>query len=54
MENGEWQFKSLVTENLSTEEEIRIIREWVDHMRLVRDSLDPPKRHSEDFPLVAR
>ena len=41
MDNGEWQFKSLVTENLSAEEEIRIIREWVDHMRLVRDSLDP-------------
>ena len=41
MENGEWQFKSLVTENLSAEEEIRIVREWVDHMRLVRDRLDP-------------
>ena len=38
---GEWQFKSLVTENLSAEEEIRIIQEWVDHMRLVRDNLNP-------------
>ena len=41
MDNGEWQFKSLVVENLSAEEEIRIVREWVDHMRLVRDRLDP-------------
>ena len=41
LENGEWQFKSLVTENLSEGEEIRIIQEWVDHMRLVRDRLDP-------------
>ena len=41
MENGEWQFKSLVADNLSAVEEIRIIREWVDHMRLVRDRLDP-------------
>ena len=29
MENGEWQFKSLVTENLSAGEEIRIIQEWL-------------------------
>ena len=41
MDNGQWQFKSLVTENLSAGEEIRIIQEWVDHMRLVRDKLDP-------------
>ena len=41
MENGEWQFKSLVTENLSAEEELRIIQEWVGHMRWVRDRLDP-------------
>ena len=41
MENGEWQFKSLTTENLSAWEEIRIIQEWVDHMRCVRDKLDP-------------
>ena len=41
MENEEWQFKSLVTENLSAGEEIRIIQEWVDHMRLVRERLDP-------------
>ena len=41
MDHGEWQFKSLVTENLSAGEELRIIQEWVDHMRLVRDRLDP-------------
>ena len=41
MENEEWQFKSLVTENLSAGEEIRIIQEWVGHMRLVRERLDP-------------
>ena len=41
LENGEWRFKSLATENLSEGEEIRIIQEWVDHMRLVRDRLDP-------------
>ena len=41
MDNGEWQFKSLATANLSAEEEIRLVREWVNHMRLVRDRLDP-------------
>ena len=41
VDNGEWQFKSMVTENLSAEEEIRIVREWFNHMRLVRDRLDP-------------
>ena len=40
VENGEWQFKSLVTETLSEEEELRVIREWVDHMCSVRDRLD--------------
>jgi hypothetical protein len=40
VENGEWQFKSLVTESLSQEEEVRIIREWVGHMCSVRDRLD--------------
>ena len=41
MENEEWQFKSLVTENLSAGKEFGIIQEWVDHMRSVRDRLDP-------------
>ena len=41
IENGEWRFKSLVTENLSEREEIRIIEEWVDHMRSVQERLDP-------------
>ena len=41
VENGEWQFKSLVAEHLSAGEEIRIINEWVDHMGSVRDRLDP-------------
>ena len=41
LENGEWQFKSLVANNLSEGEEIRIIREWVDYMSVVRDRLDP-------------
>ena len=40
VENGEWQFKSLVAENLSAGEEMRIIKEWVDHMGSVRDRLD--------------
>ena len=40
VEHGEWQFKSLVAENLSAGEEIRIIKEWVDHMGSVRDRLD--------------
>lgn len=41
LENGEWQFKSLVTNDLSEDEELRIIREWVEHMQSVRDRLDP-------------
>ena len=41
VEDGEWQFKSLVTNELSEEEEIRIIQEWVAYMSAVRDRLDP-------------
>ena len=48
VENGEWQFKSLVAEHLSAGEEIRIIKEWVDHMGSVRDRLDP----QNDMPRV--
>ena len=41
VEKGEWGFKSLVANDLSETEEIRIIQEWVDHMSAVRDRLDP-------------
>ena len=41
VEKGEWRFKSLVANDLSETEEIRIIQEWVDHMSAVRDRLDP-------------
>ena len=41
VEEGEWWFKSLVANDLSETEEIRIIREWVEHMSAVRDRLDP-------------
>ena len=41
LEKGEWQFKSLVANDLSEREEIRIIREWIDHMSAIRDQLDP-------------
>ena len=41
LENGEWRFKSLTTDDLSEDEELRIIREWTDHMRAVRDRLEP-------------
>ena len=32
MEDGEWRFKSLVADRLTEAEELRIIREWFDHM----------------------
>ena len=41
LEDGEWRFRSFVAGLLSEEEELRIIREWVDHMSGVRDRLDP-------------
>lgn len=41
LENGEWRFKSLTTNDLSEDEELRIIREWTEHMQSVRDRLDP-------------
>ena len=41
LEDGEWWFRSFVAELLSEEEELRIIRKWVDHMSSVRDRLDP-------------
>ena len=41
LDDGEWQFRSFVAELLSEAEELRIIREWVDHMSAVRELLDP-------------
>ena len=41
LENAEWQFKSLVANRLTEEEEFRIIQEWVAHMSAVRQRLDP-------------
>ena len=41
VENGKWKFKSLVANRLTEDEELRIIREWVEHMSAVRDRLDP-------------
>lgn len=41
MENGEWRFKSLVVDDLTEDEELRIIREWAAHMSAVGDRLDP-------------
>ncbi len=41
MENGEWRFKSLVVDDLTEDEELRIIREWDAHMRAVGERLDP-------------
>ena len=40
VENGEWQFRLFVTDNLSEDEEVRIIREWVEHMQTVQSRLD--------------
>ena len=40
VEREEWQFKSLVANDLSEMEELRIIQEWVDHMCAIRDRLD--------------
>ena len=41
MEGDEWRFKSFVVHQLTEEEELHIIREWVAHMGEVRDGLDP-------------
>ena len=41
VENSQWQFRSFTTSGLTEEEEFRIIREWVDHMRATQDRLDP-------------
>ena len=49
VENGEWQFKSLVTECLSLTEEARIIDEWIRHMRSVREQLEPANSEPRIF-----
>jgi len=49
VENGEWRFKSLVTECLSLTEEARIIDEWIEHMRAVRKRLDPANTQPRIF-----
>ena len=49
VENGAWQFKSLVTECLSLTEEARIIEEWIEHMRLVRERLKPENAQPRIF-----
>ena len=41
LENGEWRFKSLVTEYLTLTEETRIIDEWIEHMATVCQRLNP-------------
>ena len=41
MEGGAWRFKSFTVPQLTGEEELHIIREWVAHMGEVRDRLDP-------------
>ena len=41
IENGEWQFNSWTVDEMSESQELRIIREWVQHMAEVRDRLDP-------------
>ena len=49
LENGEWQFRYWITDRLTEDEEIRIIREWVDHMRAVGTRLDPDNEQPRIF-----
>ena len=49
MENGDWQFRLFVTYDLSEDEEIRIIREWVKHMQTVQLRLDPDNHRPRIF-----
>ena len=48
LEDGLWQFSSFVVDRLTEEEEIRIIQEWMAHMRAVRDRLS----HSDTEPRI--
>ena len=49
LENGKWQFRYWITDRLTEDEEIRIIREWVDHMRAVGTRLDPDNEQPRIF-----
>lgn len=49
LENGHWQFKSLIANRLTEYEELRIIREWVEYMGQVRDRLDPQNANPRIF-----
>lgn len=49
LENGAWQFKSLAADQLTDDEELRIIREWVEYMGKVRERLDPQNANPRLF-----
>ena len=49
MEDGDWQFTCWVTDQLTEEEELRIIREWVEHMRSVGGRVDPDNSQPRIF-----
>ena len=49
LENGEWQFKTLVTELLTLREEARIVDEWIEHMTAVCQRLDPENAQPRIF-----
>ena len=49
VENREWQFRSLVVNRLTEDEELRIIQEWVAHISAVRNRLDPQNDNPRIF-----
>lgn len=49
VEDGEWRFQSLVADRLSPEEELKIIRKWIQHMDAVRERLDPANANPRVF-----
>lgn len=49
VEEGEWQFGCWITDQLSEDEELRVIREWVRHMEEVRTRLDPENAQPRIF-----
>lgn len=49
IENGDWRFRLFVTDDLSEDEETRIIREWVEHMQTVQLRLDPDNHRPRIF-----
>ena len=66
VEDGDWKFEKWITDRLTEDEELRIIRGWVDHMRkcklaLTRSTRDPaystgrtPRRRSWRIPTTPR